>query len=615
LKYNEISQKCRTAIKRTVIHFEESIIKQNNLGRFFRYANSKLNSKRNVGPLRMNDGSLTIDPTGRANLLSDYFYSVSTVDNNRCPSNDAPNKGDSIKPRLENIIFNTYSVRRAIKKLKANSSGGPDTIPPMFTKNCCEHLVFPLAYIFEVCFNASYVPPLWLQGYITPIFKNGDSTSCSNYRPICLTSVFLKIMEAIIKDRLMSYLVENGYITSRQHAFIAKHSTVTNLLDSTSDWVLAIQKKIPCDTIFVDFSRAFDSVVHSKLIYKLQNIGISGKLLSWITVFITCRLQCVVLENHYSEWKSVISGVPQGSVLGPILFIVFINDISDIFNDQINFSLYADDLKLYSEINTNDDTVQLQKSLCNLEIWCNEWQLSVNISKTHVLHFGRNNPNVPYYYGNQEVSIVNSVCDLGVDIDSNCSFAMHINRTVSKAFSRVGMILKGFRSKDITILKQAFVTYVRPLLEYASTVWSPIIKKHITAIESVQRYFTKQIPSLKEHCYEERLAILGFETLELRRLKFDLLLYYKSLNNLVPWTDSRFFTSVNELSQVKTRSDKSKLLKPIYRNKIYEGHLYIRGIDCWNNLPDLVVNSKSVLEFKRNLNRTDLSHHLLYDPN
>jgi hypothetical protein len=187
-----------------------------------------------------------------------------------------------------------------------------------FFKECSLWLCEPLAYVFQSCFDHSYLPPVWLRAYITPAFKKGDAADPQNYRPIALTCIMCKLMEHIIKDQLLGYLLNKNLISKQQHAFIIKHSTASNLLECIHDWSVALNDSNSVDVIYIDFKRAFDSIVYSKLIHKLTCYGISGKLLAWISAFLHNRLQSVVIENTNSTYVDVISGVPQGSVLGPI---------------------------------------------------------------------------------------------------------------------------------------------------------------------------------------------------------------------------------------------------------------------------------------------------------
>ena len=369
---------------------------------------------------------------------------------------------------------------------------------------------------------------------------------------------------------------------------------------------MSLQHKSSVDVIYIDFSHAFDSVVHSKLIYKLIALGINGLLLEWINSFLSNRVQCVVLEHCFSGWCPVISGVPQGSVLGPILFILFINDISSICPGDVNHQLFADDLKLYTTVSSNLDIISLQTSLDNLQHWCSIWQLEVNISKCYVLHLGNNNFRYSYTFFGSIIPTSDVVIDLGVTIQNTFKYDLHINSTISKAYSRVGALFRGFCVRSPSFLKQAFITYVRPILEYASNIWNPYTFKHINGIENVQRKFTKRIPSLRHLSYPERLAALDLETLELRRLRADLVLYYKIFNNLTH-IPRNYLPSDHAPPLIQTRSSAPRLTIPEPSSQYIENNFFIRCVRCWNYLPNSVVLSTSISHFKRNLMSVDLS--------
>jgi hypothetical protein len=177
-----------------------------------------------------------------------------TVDNGRIPSfSMPPNHGH----KMSSVCFSVNLVKRAIARLRTNSKGGPDGLPPLLLKTCVSQLSAPLAYIYNLCFQQNYLAPDWLRAYITPVFKKGDPTNPLNYRPIALTCTICKIMERIINDQLLAYLLRNNYITKHQHAFLKSRSTASNLLECTEDWTVALTNRLSVDVIYVDFSRAF----------------------------------------------------------------------------------------------------------------------------------------------------------------------------------------------------------------------------------------------------------------------------------------------------------------------------------------------------------------------
>ena len=324
----------------------------------------------------------------------------------------------------------------------------------------------------------------------------------------------------------MNYLLSHNLLSSHQHAFINRHSTATNLLECIHDWTLSLHSRHSTDIIYIDFSRAFDSIVFSKLIFVLKQYGITGKLLYGIENFVTRRSQCVRINGSFSSVCEVVSGVPQGSVLGPILFLIYINDIEKVCMGSCLLKLFADDLKLYSEITVDRPSSSLQHTLDNTYEFANDRQLTINLVKCNVLSTSRASSiptNTVYLINNITIKSVPEVVDLGVTVSSDLSFKTHINNIVTKARQRQGIFFRGFCSRDLELVRKAFITYIRPILEYNSIIWNPHEIFLIDLIENVQRNFTKNIPYLNHLSYHDRLAKIKLEALELRRLHFDLI--------------------------------------------------------------------------------------------
>ena len=306
-------------------------------------------------------------------------------------------------------------------------------------------------------------------------------------------------METIIKNQLLDILSSKKLISKHQHRFMRKHSTATNSLECTHDCHVGLFNRNNVDIVFINFSKAFDSIVFSKLLAKLEHCGIVGNLLKWISCFIHGRTQRVVLDNCLFSVADVISGVPQGSVLGPILFIMFINDVVSSSCGNTNVKLFADDLKLYSIYNSTDWSLNLQQSVDQLVYWSNLWQLKININKCHVLSIrnkSRTNTSFQYVLDGVSLSNVSNTSDLGVNIDCNLSFKSHISTIITKALQRVGVFFRVFSSRRFDTVRKTFITYIRLLLEYNSNVWNPTHKNLIDKIENVQRQFTKRLTSI-----------------------------------------------------------------------------------------------------------------------
>ena len=278
---------------------------------------------------------------------------------------------------LAYIAFSSQDVLNKLNKLREKSAGGPDGLPPMFLKKTSKFISQPLGLLFESSFLNAYVPPIWKDAYVTPIHKGGNVNDVKNYRPISLTCATAKVMESIVHEQMMSFLLRNDLISEHQHGFLAKRSTCTNLLDSTQDWILALKDRGNIDVAFIDFAKAFDSVSHPKLLHKLAEYGFQHELLTWIKSFLDNRTQRVLVDGHLSESVRVRSGVVQGSVLGPLLFILFVNDVIDQLGSASISNLFADDMKLYTRVKLNEPSA-LVDGLIKLEVWSKTWQLRIN---------------------------------------------------------------------------------------------------------------------------------------------------------------------------------------------------------------------------------------------
>jgi hypothetical protein len=356
---------------------------------------------------------------------------------------------------------------------------------------------------------------------------------------------------------------------------------------------------------YVDFSKAFDTVSHEKLLYRLSSYGVSGNLLSWLRNYFNERSHQTRVGAALSAAADLLSGTIQGSVIGPLCFLAFINELILVLERcGIIAKLFADDVKMYISLLHDCDCDKLQSALNNLSEWAAKWQLSVSINKCCVVHVGRCVPLKDFVLGGCKLPVLESCRDLGVQITGNLSFETHINNIVAKAHQRACCILRCFLTRDVDVLLRAFKVYVRPLVEFNCVVWSPHLLKHIDLIENVQRRFTKRLHGMRDLSYGERLRVLHLASLEMRRLHQDLIFCYKIVFGLVDLNFSEFFTINN--TGVLTRGHSYRLYKPRSLSSARQRFFNIRVIDCWNALPTC-TDFGSLKSFKRCLMSIDLS--------
>ena len=605
-KYRDLAQQCRHLLHEYEVKLESRVICKENTGAFYKHVNRRMACRSGIGVLKNPDGSLVTNDTDKAEVLNNYFASVCTTDDGCLPNFDRVVPEDTL---LSEVTFTPTLVKRAIKKMKNNTSSGPDGLPPALFKKLINVLASPLSLLYSSLMSVGKVPDAWRSAIVTPVSKGGIASDITNYRPISLTSVACKIMERIIVWNMLDFFHQNGSINKQQHGFLSGKSTCTNLLEQLNDWTLAIDDKNMITVGYVDFAKAFDSISHQKLCQKLQGYGVGGKLLDWINDFLRGRSQCVRVGNGISSNLPLISGIVQGSCIGPLLFVIYINDIVNMFDSDCTCKLYADDMKLYSRIRTNDCKLKFQECLDRLTEWSNIWQLKISYQKCAIMNIGANclSSDSTYCLGQQPLATVKVAKDLGVLIDNNLKFDLHISKIVSRASARANLIHKCFISKHTDTLVKAFVTYVRPLLEYASTAWSPYLIKDTVHIEAVQRHFTKRLRGLGTLSYPDRLKATGLECLELRRLQLDLIYTYKILFGLVCIDVDSLFTVRTEST---TRGHALKLYLPACRTNARKHYFAIRVIEPWNSLKLQADHLSSVRSFTTFIRTADLKRFL-----
>lgn len=442
-----------------------------------------------------------------------------------------------------------------------------------------------------------------------PIFKSGDKHDPGNYRPVSLTSICSRLLETIVKEQIADHMESNNLYTEHQFGFRSGHSCVTQLLQIFEEWSQAIDNHHAVDVLYLDFRKAFDTVPHLRLLNKLKAYGIDGQILVWIKNFLSQRKQRVSVNGNFSNWADVISGIPQGSVLGPTLFLIFINDLPDIVNNLVK--IFADDTKIYTVINSETDCESLQRELDNLSEWSDTWKLGFNAKKCKSMHIGHTNDKHQYIMldissGNRTiVQQVDEEKDLGVTFQSDLKFDKHIVQCVNKANKMIGIIKRTFTSIDKDMFLTLYKSLIRPYMEYATSVWSPHLKKDIFILENTQRRATKLVKEIKDLSYETRLRSLGLPTLIYRRTRNDMIQVYKILNRIDKLDKNVFFKECNHTS---TRGHSHKIAKVHSRLNIRLKSFSVRVVTPWNSLSEECVSSSDINRFKSSLNKCWKEH-------
>jgi hypothetical protein len=354
-----------------------------------------------------------------------------------------------------------------------------------------------------------------------PIFKKGDKSDVSNYRSVAIQNSMAKLFDLVVFEVVRNEL--RHQLCIQQHGFVSKKSTVTNLLSYASELSRSIEKGDEVDSVYTDFSKAFDKVSHQVIMEKLIDIGFGGSLLKWLQSYIVGRKYSVRFGNANSSKLSATSGVPAGTHGGPDLFLVMINDLADILHHS-KISMYADDCKIFKEIHSEEDRIMLQGDVNRFNEWCEINKLAMNVDKCVSITFSRKfkSTSREYSLNGKTLMQVDSVRDLGVDFEAGLSFSKHISKSISSALRVLGFIRRFSQDfRDPMILKILYCSLVRPHLEYGSIVWSPRSAKDVNRIEAVQRKFTKiicfRLIPQRNLSYFDRCAYLGLETLEKRR--------------------------------------------------------------------------------------------------
>ena len=591
-RFDSLQKECRRASRRAYNKYTSHMVTKDGHSKLYRFIKSKKNDAHGVSPLK-SEGLTHSDPTMKANILNDQFCSVFTKEN----LDQLPHLGESPYPAMPDIQVNVKGVTKLLRQLNPRKAAGPDEIPCRLLVTVADELAPALTHLFQLSLQSGKIPNSWRHALVQPVYKKGDRSTAANYRPISLTSVCCKLLEHVVRSGITNHLESNKILSNAQHGFRKQRSCESQLLLTIDDLGSALDDGGQTDAILLDFSKAFDVVPHKRLLLKLHHYGIRGQTLAWIEDFLSHRTQQVAVEGKLSSIGQVTSGVPQGSVLGPTLFLVFINDLSK--NIKSTVRLFADDTILYRQIKTSIDPAILQQDLDQLQVWEKTWQMQFNASKCHVLSVSKKKETTRTSYSihGEILQNVDSAKYLGIEISKDLSWKKHINSITNKANKTSAFLYRNLRSCPRRTQTTCYKTIARPLLEYASPVWDPPQEYLAQDLEKVQRRAARRIMHdfRTTTSASELVSKLELDTLKLRRTAAKATTMYKVVNGLVEATPER---QILIPTGRNSRGHNMKFRTPYCRTDVMKNTFFPSAISLWNSLPQEAISANTPEAFR-----------------
>ena len=545
--------------------------------KFWTYIKHRRGDGNNITAIKA-DNKLLTDKKSMADALNNQFKSVfSPVEAQTITKSVSP------MPPMEKLIVHEDGVLQLLRQLKTNKATGPDELSARVLKETADIVAGPLCDIFNQSLKFSSVPDDWKLANVTPIFKKGDRCKPENYRPISLTCIASKIMEHVVTSHLMKYIEGNNLLFPQQHGFRSKLSCETQLVELVADISKHLDDGKEVDACLLDFSKAFDKVCHVKLLHKMKTIGVSDQLVDWTADFLRNRTQVVTLQGTPSEPCHVSSGVPQGSVIGPALFLLYINDLPSRVKSSVR--LFADDTIIYT---TADKSAQLKEDLRSLEEWEKEWSMEFHPAKCEFIRFSRKRNKTPlptYHLHQEEIPTTKKIKYLGVNIQEDLKWHSHVEYITSKASTTLGFVKRTIPPQSTQLRARAYKQLIRPVLEYASCSWDPLPKTLTTKVEAVQRRSARvvfNIPRTSKASTTDMLSRLEWDPLEDRRLRRRACLF-RAMHYQEVKTPISDYVALNTC-QTSTRRHGLQYRQEHHNTKAHMSTFFVCTSKTWNQL-------------------------------
>ena len=543
--------------------------------------------------------------TDKASILNQYFISQSKLPPIP-PGFRLPPLHFVTDSRISSIQTTEADVLKILKSLKIDKANGPDGISNRLLKSTAESLAMPLSKLFNLSLSQGKFPSQWKQANVSPIHKKDNRQHVSNYRPISLLSCISKVLEKVVFLKLYKYSSENSLLTEKNSGFKPLDSTINQLIHITNTIYEALNRKEDVCAVYLDVSRAFDKVYHPGLIHKFRQMGIEGPLLDWLQSYLSNRKQRVVINGSESDSGSPEAGVPQGSILGPLFFLFFINDIVNDIESLIY--LFADDTSLMEAIkNITESFNKINRDLQRIQSWANQWLVTFNAVKTVFMYITlkQTRPLLPnLYFNNSQITEVTSHTHLGLTLSNNMSWCNHISRITNKASKCLTLLKRIRRIVPRSCLETLFTTMIRPILEYGCPIFDNCTTQQSLLLEKVQREGGLLCTgAYRRTNHVTLLSELGWSPLATRRKCQKLTIFYKMVNQLVPAYLSELCPMT--VGQITSRNLRNSMNIQLTKSRItcFKRSFLPSSIKEWNQIPIEIRNSPTLQNFKTKITK------------